>query len=40
MKRVAVCLIAIFVISIFAAVAGKGSGQQDYNPNLIYARIS
>ena len=32
MKRDAVCLIAIFVISTFAAVAGKGNSQQDDNP--------
>src|SRR5262245_3406348 len=34
MKRDAVCLIAIFVISTFAAVAGKGNGQQDDNPKV------
>src|SRR5215813_8807506 len=31
MKRVAVCLIVMLVISIFAAVAGRGNGQQDDN---------
>src|SRR5262245_15206499 len=34
MKRVAVCLIVIFVISTFAPVAGKGNGQQNDNPKV------
>jgi hypothetical protein len=34
MKRDAVCLIAIFVISTFAAVAGNGNVQQGDNPKV------